>query len=548
MKLIGPSLEKHKGCDILDLNPGAGLWSQKLHEFLHPRSHILLEPQPELYGQFLQPLVDTPGSTFQLATGDTTSFDTYRELIDNGLFPHQRRVSPDDAGPHGQNNSLLVTGQLMWDPKLPGIGFDSMAKQLLQRFAAMSWAYDIFHAYGPVRMLLWTTRDDLRTSFPQSSRLIGKSSMYLNKVSNTTEVVQPLQTPRRSVGTSSGREPRYTLQSLVRAMKVARENGLELPTHRRTDIHDFANDVEKMTNGTGIIDIAKCTEYLKNQQLSGKSTVGLVPESVIRSYLEQEARAKDPKKFYDHEAIKSSKHDVVMTEEGRLATVRKGTRNHFAKQAVQKDAIVDIGEAIYHLECQVLGTTSQTQKESALESLKKLNHEFEEAVRLRNENVRQQVFSDLDDRIGLCSPVPPLRWDARPFEPLVMQPDEAWPRNRVSLVDVEPKPIPEGQSAESLEYFQDFLLGLLWRPAATLPEALGNIQSGAGEIIDQVPILRDPARGGRLDMNHLRVRMLTLEMIDELCKAYREWPFRSPDANHSKYFKLKIGGSQTTRS
>ena len=543
LKLLGPSLEKHRGCDILDLNPGAGLWSQKIHDFLNPRSHLLLEPQPELYLRFLQPLLDRPNSTFKLVSKEIGSFDTYRELVDEGLFPHQKRIPPSDTKPQEQNNSLLVTGSLMWDPTLPGISFDCLALQLLSRFASMGWEGDTFHAFGPVRMLLWGLRDDINSCLPKSTRHIGKSTKYIDKVSTVTEVVTPPLVPRESVGTSSGREPRYTFQSLVKAMKNTRKNGVEYPLHRRGDIHDFADDIDKISEGTGILSIAQCTEYLKEQVSKGKSAVGLLPDSVITTYLEQKALDIDPDIYPDDGAIEVRGPDGALIPERRVVNRRKGLTTRYNFLQTQKDDVVDVGEAIYRLECQILSMGAQDQKESALESLSELNKAFDAGVKARAANLRGQIFADLDDRISLSSPVPRLSWDVRPYEPLLMQTDEVWPSNRVSLVDVEPKMIPNGQSAETLEWFQDFIIGLFMRPTASLPEALETIQSGATDLIERVPILRDPAQGGRLDMNHLRVRMLTLDMIDDLCNAYRDWPFRVPNADNPRYFRMRMGGN-----
>ncbi|KAF4535259.1 S-adenosyl-l-methionine-dependent methyltransferase [Lasiodiplodia theobromae] len=63
LSYIGPSLEKYKNCDIVDVNPGAGLWSSKIHDFLKPRRHLLLEVD-DFYTPCLQPLLDAPGSKY----------------------------------------------------------------------------------------------------------------------------------------------------------------------------------------------------------------------------------------------------------------------------------------------------------------------------------------------------------------------------------------------------------------------------------------------------------------------------------------------------
>lgn len=75
--------------------------------------------------------------------------------------------------------------------------------------------------------------------------------------------------------------------------------------------------------------------------------------------------------------------------------------------------------------------------------------------------------------------------------------------------------------------------------SAPLPEALDKLQHGLSQIMDSCPSLRDPDKGGRMNMHHLRVRVLTAEMIEELVKAYRDWPFKEPGSDHNKYFRWK---------
>ncbi|KAJ8125970.1 hypothetical protein O1611_g7668 [Lasiodiplodia mahajangana] len=110
LSYIGPSLQRHQGCDILDIYPGAGLWSSKLHEFLQPRSHILLEPDAELYRPMLQPLLDKPGTKLVPKTGII-----WRELssvLTPEFFPHQ--AIPDN--PDVRNDTLLVTANIAFHP------------------------------------------------------------------------------------------------------------------------------------------------------------------------------------------------------------------------------------------------------------------------------------------------------------------------------------------------------------------------------------------------------------------------------------------------
>jgi transcription factor 1 len=48
----------------------------------------------------------------------------------------------------------------------------------------------------------------------------------------------------------------------------------------------------------------------------------------------------------------------------------------------------------------------------------------------------------------------------------------------------------------------------------------------ADDIVPLAPSLRDPKKGGRRNLEQLRVRMLTAEMIEELVVAWENWPFK----------------------
>lgn len=291
LKYVGPSLEEYKGCDILDLNPGAGLWSSKLHDYLKPRSHVLLESEPEKFGSFLEPLLSKPGTTYKLIKGECAFFDTLRDLMKDGTFPYQKPSFPGETHSQEPNKSLLVTGTFAWDPKLPGIGFDSLSKQLMVQYTTMAWSNDIFHVFGPARMLFWTMSEDAWALIPRSMLHVGKSSFFVHKTGDAKQIVGPEHADRGAGRGTIGRDPRYELESIAKVLKSSKENGMELPAHRRENAHDFAEDILKRTNGRGIISAAECTQYLREQEQSGKSTVGLAVSSAIDLWQHEKAQA-----------------------------------------------------------------------------------------------------------------------------------------------------------------------------------------------------------------------------------------------------------------
>ncbi|KAK8168612.1 hypothetical protein BKA80DRAFT_267355 [Phyllosticta citrichinensis] len=53
------------------------------------------------------------------------------------------------------------------------------------------------------------------------------------------------------------------------------------------------------------------------------------------------------------------------------------------------------------------------------------------------------------------------------------------------------------------------------------------ISPGASELImPKLSVLRDPLRYGSLHPEHVRARMLTIEMLEELVQVWKSWPSR----------------------
>ncbi|KAF1844003.1 S-adenosyl-L-methionine-dependent methyltransferase [Cucurbitaria berberidis CBS 394.84] len=550
LKYIGHTLEKHKGCDILDINPGAGLWSRKLHDFLQPRSHVLLEPRHDRFQSFLDPLLTAPDSKYSLIVKDPCELDTYRTMVADGVFPHQTRRDAKDPKAQEHNNTLLVTGSLVWDPRLPGLGFDSMAKQLFHHFTSAASSHDLFHAFGLVRTLLWVQRDDFSGMIAESVSGMQKANRILEMTHDINVVVNPERTHRKLGRGSTAREPQYEIESTIRALEAGRKKGMDPPPHRRELMYDFAVDLKETFESTGVIRSGVIQEYLHRQQLAGKSTAGLLQESFVEHY--------DREKFIRDEYPEVNL-EQVMAAPGTKAVPKPKLTDHPAKDEISKfskkrsniwnvlkikgdvEAIADIGEALYYLECKILEMGDGPEKDSLMKKLEDLDQTWQRGVDNIALNYASTPLAETDDRLAMRAlPYPRLQWDYRPFEPLIMSPLEVWPQNRLSLISAEPIPKAAFQDLDWFEWVQDFVYGLYRQPAMSISHALDKMQHGLSDIVKDCPTLRDPEKGGRLLMHHLRVRMLTIEMIEELVRVYRDWPFKAPASNHNKYFRYGI--------
>ncbi|KAF2641297.1 S-adenosyl-L-methionine-dependent methyltransferase [Massarina eburnea CBS 473.64] len=546
LEYIGHSLEKYRGCDIIDLNPGVGLWSQKLHEFLQPRTHILFESS-ERFDPYLNPLIDKPGSTYKLFRGNAAVHKDIDELVASGLLPHQKRVRHGDANAQEPNNSLLVTGTLLWDPKLPGIGFDSMVKQLLVQWGAKAWSNEVFHSFGPVRSLFWGANDDLIGCIPRAAGNKTKYSFYMSMLAKNTQVVTAPQT-YRSAGRSAGvgREAQYAIRSLAEAMRRGRDNGMMLPVHRRENVHTFAEEIDRLTDGTARLSSQEMHDYLKEKEMAGFSTLGLSTEANIALFHAHEDMKKHPDK-YIKKSPPGTKGDGSATREARAWAVKRANAKRVKIIKNEVEIYAQAGEELYDLECQALGMQDGPEKETVLAAIQ----EKDEKVQFGLESVdilyRTGISSEIDDRISLRDPVQRLEWDHRPYEPLITHPDEVWPQSRVGLIDSTPRPAPPGVDLDWFEWIQDFVHGLLTFPTASVTAALEHLQPGASQLVEEAPSLHDPKKGGRKNLEHLRTRMMTTEMVNELYTAYENWPFKDQDANHTKYFRLRSGHAGPSR-
>jgi transcription factor 1 len=537
-------LEKYKGCDILDINPGSGMWSQKLHALLQPRNHVLLEPSPAIFQSFLDPILNTPDSKYKLVVKDPLKLDTYREIMTDGTFPDQTLVDPADPKSRDVNTTLLVTGSLAWDPRLPGMRFDSMSKQLFHHFSTAAWGNDLFHAFGPVRSLLWVQTDDfdnmIAKAVNQSSKLTG-----VIELTQDINLVATSKRDARRVGKGAvGREPQYELESMIRALQSGREKGLVIPTRRQDDSHALAAAVEKRSGGTGIISFDDTLGMLWSATLAGKYTRGLANEAMIETAAKENQLKRDyPDLILPPMFGPGSKAQMTGTAPNseilRFRAMRSAQHQH-QRTKFKVEEVSKLGEQLYLLECKALRTAPGPRKNTLLKRIADLDIEIDEALMGLEPNSKLTPHTATDDRISLRhSKIPRIQWDHRPFEALVSHDDEAWPKTRLSLVSATPALRPAGDVPDWHEWVIDFMSGLYMEPARSLPAALDAMVHGLSSVIPMCPSLHDPDKGGRLLMKHFRVRMLTNEMIVELATAYKDWPFKSPGTDHCVAFRNK---------
>jgi len=122
--------------------------------------------------------------------------------------------------------------------------------------------------------------------------------------------------------------------------------------------------------------------------------------------------------------------------------------------------------------------------------------------------------------------------------------DEVWPQGPISLLDFQPKdfsdnPLLDDSDCASVAIrWNHFIKTMLYSATDSLSEGLKRLAPGADEaVLQAVPELTDPERGGRIDPKDITIRSLPIEVFDKLWLAYEDWPFK-PDAETMALYNL----------
>ncbi|KAI1120646.1 hypothetical protein F5Y10DRAFT_257969 [Nemania abortiva] len=491
LSYIGPSLERHRGCDILDIYPGAGLWSSKLHEFLQPRSHVLLEPDAELYRPFLQPLLDRPGTNLIPKSGII-----WRELssvLTPEFLPHQ--VIPDD--PDARNDTLLVTANISFHPKKRFQNFDSIASLVLHQFVDAIRTGGLFQRYGLVRMLVWARTDDKLSFLPRNIQRRKRQALENDLVCEWVHEVCGGEAE------SAGwfvREDAINYASLMATARRMRAAKLTLPPGRETE---------------GFLEVLEAIRAKKRAPVPGKQ-----PPTFKRPYIETLANLRAADAADDSFAEDLDNVKAINTYQWRANTDgRKAER--LLEHMKHLDKIVALHK-------KAGGATSKKIEENELE--------WETDVRELPKTFADEFITYRDNLHAFRQTPPLLQWDRRPYEPMTVRAEEFYPNVHCSLLDIQPKALHPllrqtgPNSNRAADMFEIILSSLMQQAIHPIGPNLDALWPGACDyILPRWKSVQDVARSGFVP--HLRYgepipRLLDAQQWEELLELWMEWPFR----------------------
>jgi len=502
LERMKPSLERHKGCDIIDINPGVAVWSSKLHDFLKPRTHILLEPDIRLCGPLLEPLVKATNSTYKLVPRSGLVWGHLESVLNEDQLPHQNAYPRDDPRLEERNDTLLVTANLGYYPKKPYKGFSSLAQMVIYQFMGSVKAHSLFQKYGLVRMLVWINDEERHNIIPRTMASRRKGSA---EAAFACEKLEEVASGTAHSGNRT-REIELDLQVAWNVLKKMRAKGIEIPKGRESFL---------MQQLSSLPDLETRTTFR-------------VEEELFRA---------------EYETLKEREAMGQEVDRARLVSLKLSLAND-SKQQRRVMALSDEHEEIMESAKVTQDLPDSEEKDAKMAEFAERMADWEERVDKLSGDRAGQVRMNCENRLAVKREKPLLLWDRREVEPLKLDPEEFYPEKTMCLLDIQPKtliPVLRKDYPNNYDILEYLLVSFYTMPAQSVKHGLTGLVPGAYEWIEaQCPSLKDVRKGGNPDLDRLTVRSLSEEMLVEMVEAWVRWPFKP-----SKYEMLSRMGSAT---
>ncbi|KAJ5161124.1 hypothetical protein N7492_006516 [Penicillium capsulatum] len=468
---LSPYLGRNAPVDVLDLWPATGQLSAKIHEYLRPRRHVLIEPNLERWGVFLHPLVaGKPGMEVQ--SWDPYTYEHWGSFLQEH-FPEQRVPDIQNAVALPKNDTLLVLAQPMVSTNTqshitPGRWWSAMMQDCMRQIG--------LHQYGSVRILATLTGNEAQAVLPRSTGDVTRISALTESVGlHTFEVAKPYEEedwPALQMwSTLCAKQDRVAERTA--AQQIVVPSGREAPRLKLAPARPNKDDFSPPR-----------VYFKKHDQMMADMVAG---ESF-------------DKKDTSEEAVQARKLARATAAKFHLENRRCEAREHLAQQHL------DLDERM-----RALARAAANPRVTASE-LAQLN---DEVVRLKNAipheftkfhfRVYRSYQRLLDDaRIASFSKNYDnsiLAWDRRPFEPLAIHEGEQYPHVPRTLVYFEAdenSPVMEKlrglsfeKRQEAIEFFDSLSFVLRSKETKTVAELAEDIFPGrsANDLVQTIPSL-----------------------------------------------------------
>lgn len=534
---LKPTLDRNRGCDLISVYPGAGVWTKALHEAVQPRSHLLLEPDESTYRPFLQPLLDQ--KNVRLVPKSGIIWEDLDAVLTPEYLPNQKPINKKTRlkGPP-RNDTLLVSMNLAMFPKKRFGTFQSVSRMVLFQLLQTIRTSTLYQKYGQVRMLIWIPDDEKSGVLP---RVIGKrrriaiegelATEYIGEVCGRDVAAEDEDTVAKKGAASEGRNhdrwPQMELESARLCKLRMDKQGIVTPPGRSTTLMKgldtlFASDPKaidksismwEMRKAVGGKGVASATEYHALLKLHKKKKFSADDPNFIRlKALEQYFVNLDS--AFQNAVEFNKKHDAVVKAYEAAAQAQAKAKKPGSKTAARLLAHAQELEAEF---------------DATAPPLARYRREYVFVAR-DAVHILQRQSPDLG---------PVMSWDRRPYEPLPASANDFFPNIPCALLDIQPKtthPLLRsmGPGTDNAGDIFDMILGVLMdMMSGSVEKQIATLWPGAVEgVVPQCTALKDPARGGipLSGVGAITNRCLNGEQLMQILEEFMKWPFRPTHA------------------
>lgn len=415
---LAPSLRRHRNCDLIDIYPGASLFSSRFHRFLEPRRHILLEPDTKTYQQFLNPLLESPNSRYRHLTWDPLDLQSYDRLFSEGHLPDQTEAKVNSRD--GTNDSLLVFANLPYSN-------ENALSFLLMRFMEACFDKTLFHRYGVVRIIAALRDTETEAILPKEMGQRRRTGLVAEMVSKHLNLVAT-----SAISASAAHSPLKGMANLAAQQARIQENeknaGLTPPEGRQYP------EIELAPRAQGRIpyhfprpkhewhdELGELQTAYDNKQIKKP------PSSWSRKVY------RDLPQFQEYERYTSLLH--------RLQNESK--TEWFIRDALKKQDEVDEQERQAVEKIKDPATTADEATRIVRKAQDRKREHESSVYGLRMIAIRYQQMLE-EKRVwegkmtGTNQPL--LLRDRRPYNPLILDPEEFYPQIPSAVIDFQPNP------------------------------------------------------------------------------------------------------------
>lgn len=514
-------------CDIIDINPGPGVWSRVLHDVLKPRRHVLVEEDRAQFAQFLDPLLQQDGSRYVMAPDVTSALDHEQDFLSAELRSKFDGSQPRMAATSGKlSDELILTanysGRMIRNRRYIG----DPAKFYLQQYWQSIWDYSRvpLSKYGLVRLIAWVPEHDKQAIVPRSVMLRVRQALNLEIHYNIQEVACSFPyngeaLHKYSKAYSAEMYRRARLERLCKESGYVVPPGRELPPPEPPSYH-----YEPLEENFEALLALKTRPPRVDRFIELHQTLKEVQPDWLELYTRHTANhGRFIKRF--HKTLENGAYMAHMTR------MRVYHSNHVRTEKLVERQM-GFERELYHDRIQHPDDEERYQRNIA-----RLRPELDQIKAITDKLPREKsgaFLKLLDDYRADLHQV--LSWNAHTRNPLLTERSDFFGGPMLSLLSFEPLvPVISRVSTADSHIYLNYLTYMVSdsdaEPVSARLALLLGSREAATDFVKEVPSLFDIAKGGWHNLDELRCRTMSRDHFLDIVRAWEQWPARPDTAD-----------------